>query len=526
MPSPFYLFGGVSRVNIPHEFANEADFLKYLGVSTNELKKIWWFRGRMYAHFDISKKSGKARYISAPDDRLKSLQRKIAISLSKIYRPRAPVHGFVLDRSVKTNAITHMRRRFLFNIDIKDFFPSIFESRVNGLLISIGIDIRVSSIVARICCNNGCLPQGAPSSPIISNMVCFRLDKALMEFAKEHKLLYTRYADDISFSGFQPPSAVFEGGRGIAGKVSVENVSKRLRDILLENGFEPNPDKIHYADKTSRRKVTGLKINEGINLDRNYIRNIRATLYKIERFGVAAAQAELSSRLGRACGIGAHLRGKISWVGFTKGQADPVFRGLAKRYNASFPEHAVRIHPTKEEILDRSVWVLESESNTGTAFFLKNIGLITAAHCVKDAVKIEIFHPSKISNRFSVSIAHMCTYRDLAILSHAIPSTDYFELEEFAGSPTMRADTVAAGFPSYGPGDKLNLRPGTVSSLTVKHAVKLIEVTQKLSQGMSGGPLMSEDNRVMGIIHKGGPTEPRDFAVNLSELKSWVVKIS
>jgi len=189
VPSPFYLFGGTSRTKIPPELTSESELLKYLGVSPAELRKIWWFRGRMYSHFDISKKSGKNRLISAPDDRLKNL-----------YKPRNPVHGFVPDRSVRTNAESHLRRRFILNVDLKNFFPTITEARVQGLLESIGIDADVAAIVARICSNNGCLPQGAPSSPVLSNMICFRLDKTLINFSKEHRLLYTRYADDITLS--------------------------------------------------------------------------------------------------------------------------------------------------------------------------------------------------------------------------------------------------------------------------------------------------------------------------------------
>lgn len=525
MPSAFYLFGGTSRILIPHELSSKSELLKHLGVSQAELKKIWWFNHRMYSHFNISKKSGKLRLISAPDHRLKMLQQKIAHSLSRLYNPRHTVHGFVRDRSVRSNAESHLRRRFILNADIRDFFPTITEARVLGLLESIGIDTDVAKIIARICTNKGCLPQGAPSSPVISNMICFRLDKALMEFSKRNRLLYTRYADDITLSSFQPPTALFEGDRPDAGKLQPEKLSNELVSILKSNGFDLNPEKIHYADKNSRRMVTGIKINEGLNVDRRFVRNIRTALLKVEINGVAAADAELIARFGRRCKIQTHIQGKISWVGFVKGQSDPVFRGLAKRYNASFPANPIKVHPTKAEVLDRAVWVLETDSDTGTAFFLKGVGLVTAAHCVNGASKIEVFHPTKTANTFNVRVQHICTNRDLALLSHSIPSTDYFELDEFGGLPATGANTTAAGFPSYGPGDRLNIRPGTISSLTVKHAVKLIEVTQKLSQGMSGGPLMAQDHTVMGVIHKGGPEEPRDFAVRLSELKDWLATL-
>ena len=521
MPSAFYLFGGTSRTIIPAELSTMSELLKHLGVSPAELKKIWWFRGRMYSHFDISKRSGKVRPISAPDFRLKMLQQKIARSLSGLYNPRNPVHGFVHDRSVRSNAESHLRRRFILNVDIKNFFPTITEARVQGLLESIGIDTDVAETIARICTNNGCLPQGAPSSPVISNMICFRLDKSLMGFSKEHRLLYTRYADDITLSSFQPPTTLFEGDRPDSGRLPPEKLSGELLSILGNNGFELNPEKIHYADKNSRRMVTGIKINEGLNVDRRYVRNIRSALFRVESTGVAAAEAELKTRIGKPCKIQAHLQGKISWVGFVKGKSDPVFRGLAKRYNACFPESPIKVHPTQSELLDRSVWVLETEKNTGTAFFLRGVGLVTAAHCVNGESSIKVFHPGKPANTFKVGVQHICVHRDLALLSHSIPSTDYFELVEFGGLPATGANTIAAGFPSYGPGDRLNIRPGTISSLSIKHAVNLIEVTQKLSQGMSGGPLMTQDHDVMGVIHKGGPEEPRDFAVMLAELKNW-----
>lgn len=526
MPSAFYIFGGTSRTTIPAELSSKSEFLKHLGVSPAELKKIWWFRHRMYSNFNMSKRSGKVRVISAPDYRLKTLQQKIARSLSEVYNPRYPVHGFIADKSVRSNAETHLHRRFILNVDIRNFFTAITEARVRGLLESIGIDTEVAQTIARICTNNGCLPQGAPSSPVISNMICFRLDKSLMGFAKKHRLLYTRYADDITLSSFQPPMALFEGDRPDSGRLPSEKLSGELLSIFGNNGFELNPEKIHYADKNSRRMVTGIKINEGLNVDRRYVRNIRSALYKVESNGVVAAQAELTARFGRPCKIQAHIQGRISWVGFVKGQSDPVFRGLAKRYNSCFAANPISVHPTQAEILDRAVWVLETENDTGTAFFLKGVGLVTAAHCVNSASRIDVFHPAKTANSFRVDVKHICTHRDLALIGHSIPTTDFFELEAFSGSPVTGAETIAAGFPSYGPGDRLNIRPGTVSSLAVKHAVKLIEVTQKLSQGMSGGPLLTQDHAVMGVIHKGGPNEPRDFAISISELKDWVATLT
>jgi hypothetical protein len=171
------LFGKLIPIPIPPELANETALLAHLGLGSSELKKIWFFRGRMYQQFCIAKGEGKARLITAPDRRLKILQRKLAPLLGQLYRLRPPVHGFVTARSVKTNAEAHGARRYVVNLDLQDFFPTITERRVRGVLVAIGIDAAVAAIVARLCCVEDHLPQGAPTSPILSNMICFRLDK-------------------------------------------------------------------------------------------------------------------------------------------------------------------------------------------------------------------------------------------------------------------------------------------------------------------------------------------------------------
>lgn len=527
MPHLGALFGKPIRTTIPAEFADEKALLAYLGIGAAELRKIWYYRGRMYQHFSIAKGPKKVRMISAPDQRLKFLQRKLAAKLDEIYKPRNPVHGFVLTRSVKTNALAHLHRRFVINIDLKDFFPTISQNRVNGMLKSLGIDTRVAEIIAQICCNNGHLPQGAPSSPVLSNMICFRLDKDLMSFAKEARCIYTRYADDITFSNHQPPTTLFEQKLPQVGRVLPDLFTPKLRDVIQQNGFSINPDKVHYADRHSRRIVTGLKINELLNVDRRYVRNIRATLHSIETFGIKDAEKKFHAEYGGRSGLAAHLRGKIAFLTHIKGSSDPVVRSITLRFNRCFPTRPIKVTPTVSEIRDRSVWVVNDrplEEGQGTGFFLKGVGLVTAAHCVEGLDEVEVFHPSKHSNTFKATVRMRDKDRDLAILDHQIPVTEYFELDPVS-QPIATGDPVTAlGYPAWAPGDPLNIRPGFVSALTVKSAVKLIEVTQKLTQGMSGGPLLNANDAVAGIIHKGGPKEGRDFAVDIKVLEDWLKK--
>lgn len=511
------------RITIPAEFKNEAALLAYLGLGPAELKKIWYYRGRMYRHFSIAKGPNKVRMISAPDERLKFLQRKLADKFTKLYRRRNPVHGFVAERSVKTNALSHLNRRFVINIDLKDFFPTISQSRVEGMLSSLGIDTRVVEIVGRICCENGHLPQGAPTSPMLSNMICFRLDKNLMGIAKEARCIYTRYADDITFSSHQPPTALFEAALPPAGRFSPHLFASKLRDVIHRNGFAINPGKAHYADRHSRRIVTGLKVNELLNVDRRYVRNIRAALHSIEKVGIKDAEKKFHKKHGGCSSLAAYLRGKISFLTHVKGKSDPVVRSIALRFNKCFPSHPIKVTPTPAEIRDRAVWVVDDPPKCqGTAFFLKGVGLVTAAHCVKGVSDVEVLHPSKHANTFKAKVRKCDEHRDLAILDHQIPATEYFELDPVSRAIKTGDHMIAVGYPNWAPGDQLNIRPGVVSTLTVKSAIQLIEVTQKLTQGMSGGPLLDANDAVAGVIHKGGPEEGRDFAVHIKVLEDWL----
>ena len=527
VPSIAMMFGAVPRVTIPPEFADEPALLAHLGMSLNELKKIWWYRHKMYHDFNIAKGSGKIRIISAPDERLKYLQRKIAELLSPMYRVRNPVHGFVIGKSVLTNATSHLGGRFLLNLDLKDFFPTITENRVEGIFRSLGISRRVSEILARICCNNSRLPQGAPSSPLISNMICFRMDKELLAVAKAARCIYTRYADDMSFSSYRPLSTLFEVALPPSGNFSPELLSADLKSAIEGNGFLINPEKAHYADRHSRRTVTGVRINEGLNVDRQFVRNLRAAIYSVEKLGPSEAQAKYKEKYGGTASVASHLRGKLVWLRGVKGQADPVFRRLAKRYNDCYPDDVIAFEPTVAERRHRAVWLVEHDKNAGiqgTAFFLKGVGLVTAAHCVDDPIDLVVYHPSRPSNKCPVTIAKFCEVRDLAILTHTIPASDFYELEVADQSLNDEDSVISVGYPDFGPGDKLTVRPGVVSSLPKKNGVQKIETNINISPGMSGGPLLNAENQLVGINHKGGPDEDRDLAIHLDELLTFAAE--
>ncbi len=186
-------------------------------------KLNWWAWAfpveKRYRCFKIAKRNGSPRYIDAPIAPIKQIQRKLATSLAASYRAPAHVHGFTHARSPLTNAAVHVGQRWVFAIDIEDFFPSITAARVRGLFLSFpfGYPDEVATTLARVCCHRDALPQGAPSSPIISNYICRGMDRQLAKLAIGHGCYYSRYADDLVFSTdrslFPTGVAIREGGK-------------------------------------------------------------------------------------------------------------------------------------------------------------------------------------------------------------------------------------------------------------------------------------------------------------------------
>jgi RNA-directed DNA polymerase len=182
--------------------ASRASVAALLGVSERDLVYLLYRGGKKYESFDLPKKSGGMRRISAPTSSIKILQKRLNQVLRTVYAPRSGVHGFTLGRSIVTNADRHVKKRLVLNIDLEDFFPCIHFGRVRGMFASApyNLPVEVAQVLAQVCTHEGRLPQGAPTSPIVSNIVCAPLDTGLRTLAQSHGCTYTRYADDITFS--------------------------------------------------------------------------------------------------------------------------------------------------------------------------------------------------------------------------------------------------------------------------------------------------------------------------------------
>ncbi|WP_347242302.1 reverse transcriptase domain-containing protein [Nostoc sp. FACHB-892] len=297
---------------------------------------------KRYKTFEIPKKSGGVRQISTPITALKIIQTKLNQVLQTVYEIKPSVHGFVIGKNIVTNAQAHTKKRYVLNLDLTDFFPSINFGRVRGMFMATpyGLHPDVATVLAQICCHNNQLPQGAPTSPIVTNMICAKMDSQLQRLAKEYKATYTRYADDITFSTTLPKfpeELAYKVAEGDVDKILIGN---KLLSIINENGFEVNEQKIRLQSRGNHQAVTGLTTNQFPNVDRNYVRHIRAMLHAWSKFGLEAAEEEYLTKYETKSRFSAKdkptfqqvLRGKIEFISMVKGKDDPIYRKYIKQY--------------------------------------------------------------------------------------------------------------------------------------------------------------------------------------------------
>ena len=309
-----------------------------LGVPLREL--TWWIwalnESKRYDRFEIARRrGGETREIDAPIKPIKDLQRRLAGLLASWYRPRVQVHGFVAGRSPGTNATPHRRQQWVLRLDLEDFFPSINFGRVPGLFMGFPFEYppSVATLLAQLCCHQNRLPQGAPTSPIISNYICRGMDVDLARLARDERCHYTRYADDLCISTDRTvfPSALATAAGGVTEAGGV------VTAIVESNGFKLNPLKSNLMRRTQRQRVTGLVVNEKVNVPRSYVRSLRSLLYIWSHHGETDASAALALTNphpnwppGKAepefrCVV----RGRVDYVGSVKGWTDPVYLALA-----------------------------------------------------------------------------------------------------------------------------------------------------------------------------------------------------
>jgi len=307
-----------------------ADVANALSVTIPQLKWLAYHsevvKRTHYVRFAVRKKSGGERVLSSPHKRLKAIQRWLLAEVLNKMPLENPAHGFVPTRSIVTNAIPHVGTRFVVNLDLKDFFPSIGFKRVRHAFRRVGYSGAVSTVFALLCTEcprqpvtfNGDryevatgplgLPQGAPTSPALSNLVARKLDKRLAGFAKKVGLNYTRYADDLTFSGPAELSA------------RIGYILAKVRHVAAEEGFTVNEKKTRVMRPSRAMEVTGVVVNAKPSVQREELRRLRAILHRAKTEGLDKQNREERPHFR------AWLEGKIAFVSMVNPTAGAKLR--------------------------------------------------------------------------------------------------------------------------------------------------------------------------------------------------------
>jgi RNA-directed DNA polymerase len=305
--------------------SSPAEVAKVLGLPIGKLRWLCHHNDAVtrphYIYFEIPKRSGGTRLLSAPHENLGKAQEWIFNNVLQKLTVEKPAHGFVKGRSTVTNAKEHVGQGIVINLDLSDFFPTIGFGRVRGLFESLGYSPAVATIFALLCTEpprrkvtydgttywvavgDRGLPQGACTSPAISNLVSRKLDRRLSGVTRKMGWTYTRYADDLTFS-----AELVEIEAGKKGRKDLGMLLARIRHIVTEEGFAINPKKGRIQHAGGRQEVTGIVVNDKLSMPREEVRRLRAILHQAKKTGLEAQNREKIPHFE------SYLKGKIAYL--------------------------------------------------------------------------------------------------------------------------------------------------------------------------------------------------------------------
>lgn len=531
------------------------DVAALLGIEDRYLCYLLYKRkiDNCYTEYKISKKRGGSRTIDVPYPRLRNLQRKLLRILEDAYKVKPSAYGFIKKRGHIENAKNHLSRKVILNLDLKDFFHQIHFGRVRGLFMSKPYEFgeEAATVLAQLTCFNGVLPQGAPTSPIISNMICSSLDTKLIELAKKYRIVYTRYADDLTFSTFKnsfPRAIVYMQDDNII-------IGDELKTIIEYNSFVINNDKVFIRGTNRRQEVTGLTVNNRyVNLPRNYLREIRSILYDCESNGIYESALRYIS-LGKTtnhkiislaktttqdeeqenakrkviedwyCKV---VKGKIEYVKCVRGNECSYYKKYGSAYNKligvdvfKFDNSLIDIEAYKRKFC----FIIEKDDpkkvGQGTGFLLKNYGILTNQHVVDD---IDVFYDIKTVNGFRFKrITGKYDYIkrnaeiDYALIKaqgHEAEGWDFSETESISVGQKVRL----LAFPKYANGDSITDISARITAEKKFLGQLIWTVDKNIVHGASGGIVINDFGKAVGIIVSG----VEDYGDTGNELGSGV----
>jgi len=325
----------LARAGLP-QFSSEAELARAMGNSLGELRFLAFFRRAAtvthYRRFLVAKKTGGHRLISAPMPRLKRAQEWLLENILEKVAVHEAAHGFRRGRSIVSGAQPHVGADVVVNLDLEDFFPTVTYRRIKGVFRKLGYAESLATVFALLTSEpevdtvelDGTeyhvarpprfLPQGAPTSPALTNMICRGLDARLAGLASSLGYTYTRYADDLTFSG-----------SGEEACANVGRLLRRTRFIVGEEGFRVHPEKTRILRSGNRQEVTGLTVNDRLGVSRKVLRRFRATLFQIERDGPAG------KRWGNGDDVIASIEGFANFVAMVDAEKGRAFQEQVRR---------------------------------------------------------------------------------------------------------------------------------------------------------------------------------------------------
>ncbi|WP_375560821.1 reverse transcriptase domain-containing protein [Bernardetia sp. OM2101] len=295
-------------------------------ITKKNISYFAFHKKERYNRILIPKKNGTDRVLNAPVPFLKMLQRCLNTALNIVFTPHYSAYGFVPNKNIAQNAQQHINRNFVFNVDLLDFFSNIQFKRVKTVLelSPFNLNDELAFLIANLCCYNNTLPQGAPTSPTLSNVVCQKLDRRLTKLSKKYYARYSRYADDITFSSRKD---VFD-----------EKFVNELCKIIEDENFKINPAKTRLQDYTERQVVTGLTVNEKVNVSQSYVREIRAMLHNWSKYGYKEADRQYKTSCIEKGNLSntdfiKYIVGKLNFLKQVKGEEDKVYQKYKNEFD-------------------------------------------------------------------------------------------------------------------------------------------------------------------------------------------------
>lgn len=493
---------------------NITDLAKILDL---DLKTLLFFAYRnegLYTHYKIKKKDGKFRDIHAPNEALKTICKKLNYYLSNVYDDYVPksAHGFVRGRGILSNARGHIKTEYVLNLDLENFFGTINSGRILGLFRRhpFRFGNKLSSVLTGIVTHNNSLPQGAPTSPVLANMVCLKLDKELIRLAIKYGWRYSRYADDITFSSdeLSEELAVVRGDRIFVGK--------RIENIIKKNGFSINEKKTRLAVPNESKWVTGIKVNEKLNLSRKYIRRVRSMLnaWEVYKEDLAEKKFNRDYNSGKSKSFRQVLRGRIDHIGNVRGKNDLLYKKLYNRLCDLENRFDKRLPETKKDEYLNKVLVIKSSLGYGSGFFISKNIIITCAHVVGTDRNVEFTtkrYRMPVEFR-GASVLTINSAKDYAILYVISDNSDLV----FKCNPrktmqnfSQEEEYISIGYGGFRKQSNLWDDPAAVDQKIVQKDItgNSLRVDRPMWSGMSGGPVVSKlTSCVDGYIIEGAET--------------------